>query len=120
MPPDAAKRAANAWRRIQDKPTSVIFTVPGSVAADGTKTPATELATQTVRLETDDRATVLAGDAGAAPVMQVIVFGIRSHASLADTNMAEGYRFRYAGDNFRIDDIILQIGELQGVAVAVA
>ena len=116
----AAVRAAAAWRRISDKPTSVVFTVPGSVAADGTVTPAADLAAQTVRLETDDRATMLLGDAGAAPVMQLIIFGIRGHATLPDTNMVEGYRFRHAGDNYRIDDIILTIGEIQGVAVAVA
>jgi hypothetical protein len=48
----------------------------------------------------------------------VTLFGIRNHSTLPDTNMAEGYRFVYAGDQYRIEDVILQIGEVQAIAEA--
>jgi hypothetical protein len=102
------ERAALAWARIQDKPSSVAFRTPVG----------TTLGAQTVRLEVDNRAQVIASAAGAAPQMRLVVFGIRDHATLPDTDMAEGYRFVYGGDQYRIDDIILTIGEIQGVATA--
>lgn len=97
-----------AWKRINDKPTSVTFR---------TSTGAT-VAAQTVRLEVDNRASVAESAAGAAPTMHLIVYGIRNHPTLDDTQMAEGYRFVYAGDQYRIADVILTLGEIQGVAVA--
>lgn len=133
----AGPRAALAWRRILDKPTSVAFRTPTG----------TELAEQTVRIEVDNRATMDSSAAGDAPKMTAIVYGVRDYplgeatgegqqpiglllalthtveaevgaVIVADTVMAEGYRFIYAGDQYRIDDIILQIGEIQGVATA--
>lgn len=100
-----AKRAANAWRRIQDKPSSVAFRKP-----DGTT-----LAAQTVRVEYDNRARVVESAAGAAPSRTLIVFGIRDHATLTDTDMAEGYRFVTGNDEYRCVDILLTLGEIQGV-----
>lgn len=104
----SAGRAADAWKRIQDKPTSVAFRTPAGVT----------LAAQTVRLEWDNRATLLSSVAGVAPRMQLIVFGIRGHATLADSDIREGYTFNYNNDSYRIGDIILQIGEIQGIATA--
>jgi hypothetical protein len=103
------KRAAAAWKRINEKPQSI--TLRTAVGVDR--------AAQTVRLEVDNRASESSSAAGAAPKMHVIVYGIRNHATLANTAMAEGDRFNYAGDAYRIVDIILQTGEIQGVAEAV-
>ncbi len=103
----SAPRAALAWARIQEKPTSVTFKTAAGVT----------LAAQTLRVELDSRASVITSAAGAAPQMGVVVFGIRGHSSLSDTVMAEGYRFVYGGDEYRIEDVILTIGEMQGVAV---
>lgn len=103
------ERAADAWQRINEKPTSVAFrNVAGTI-----------LAAQTVRIEVDNRASDNISAAGAAPKMHVIVYGIRNHATLANTDIKEGYRFVYANDEYRVIDIILTTGEIQGIAEAV-
>ena len=95
---------------------SVVFTVPRQVAADGTVTPETALAAQTVRLESDDTATTSEASAGVVPKRKVVIFGIKDHSQLADTDVEEGYRFRYAGDNYRVVDVLETIGERQAIA----
>lgn len=104
----AQKRAAHAWKRINEKPSTVTLRTAAGV----------NRAAQVVRLEVDNRASVAESVAGVAPTMHLIVYGVRNHATQADTVMAEGDRFVYAGDQYRIDDIILQMGEIQGVATA--
>lgn len=101
-------RAALAWRRINDKPTSVTFRTPAGVT----------LSTQTVRIESDDSAHEAMSDAGLAPERYVIIFGIRNHASLPDSDIAEGYTFVLNGDQYRIIDTILTLGEIQGTGEA--
>lgn len=101
-------RAAMAWRRIQDKPSSIAFRTPAGVV----------LAAQTVRIESDDRAMLVESDAGAAPRREVIIFGVRDHPEETDTDMAEGYSFVWNGDEYRVRDIILTMGEIQAVAEA--
>lgn len=102
-------RAAAAWRRIQDKPTSVTFRQP-----DGT-----DLAAQTVRLEYDDSVSESESPAGQGAVRKLVIFGIRNHATLADTDVAEGYRFNYLDDAYRVVDVIYTIGEVQAICEAV-
>lgn len=106
--PTAAGRAALAWARIQDKPTTIVL----KTAAGASR------AAQVVRVEVDNRAGIDSGPAGAGPLMTAIIFGIRGHSTLPDTLMAEGDRFVLGGDSYRIQDIILTTGEIQGVAVA--
>jgi hypothetical protein len=104
----APARAALAWRRINDKPTSIVLkNLAGS-----------PLAAQTVRLEFDNTDSAGASAAGAAPTMKLTIFGIRGHATLPDTNIGEGYRFNYLGDAYRVIDVIKTIGEIQGIAEA--
>lgn len=99
------ERAADAWQRINEKPSSVAFrNVAGTI-----------LAAQTVRIEVDNRASDNISAAGAAPKMKAIVYGVRNHATLANTDIKEGYRFVYANDEYRCVDIILTLGEIQGV-----
>jgi hypothetical protein len=107
-PISETERAALAWRRINDKPTSVAFKTAAG----------TTLSAQTVRLESDSNASQATSAAGLAPMRRVVVFGIRNHATVADTDMAEGYRFVYGSDQYRIVDIILTLGEVQGLAEA--
>lgn len=104
-------RAVQAWNRITDKPTSVVFRTPADV----------DLASQTVRIESDSNATENESTAGKAPTRKVIVFGVVNHpsSSIADTNMQEGYRFNYGNDQYRIMDVVVTLGELQGIAEAV-
>jgi hypothetical protein len=101
-------RAAAAWRRIQDKPTSVTFR----------KTNGTALSAQSVRLEWDDTATEAQSAAGVAPVRKLVIFGVKGHPdeSIVDTNIAEGYRFVFQDDEFRVMDVIYTIGEVQAIA----
>lgn len=101
-------RAADAWRRIQEKPTAVVLKTAAGV----------NRASQTMRLEVDNRASVGESAAGVTPRMNVILYGVRGHATLTDTAMAEGDRFNYLGDQYTIQDIILVPGEIQGVGVA--
>lgn len=100
-------RAAIAWTHIQDKPTSVAFQTPAGVT----------LAAQTVRVENDDTASSpvsLSGMSG--PMRYCIIFGIINHATLADTVMEEGYRFVLNNDEYRISDVIVTLGSIQGNA----
>jgi hypothetical protein len=99
------ERAADAWQRINEKPTSIVL----RTAAGATR------AAQTVRVEFDNTATPAESAAGVAPKRKVIVFGIRGHATLADTLMAEGDRFVLDGDELRCVDIIVTLGEIQGI-----
>lgn len=115
---DAPTRAARAWARIQRKPLPVVFTRPRRVLGDGTVIPETQLPAQVVRVESDDRASVVEGVAGVAPRRHVVVFGVRGHPTQPDTDMQEGYTFSAEGDPYRVTDVIVQPGEVQGIAVA--
>lgn len=99
------QRAALAWRRINDKPSSLAFK----------NTAGTVIAAQTVRVESDSTASPAESAAGAAPRRKVIVFGIKGHSTLADTDMKEGYRCVIGNDEYRCTDIIDTLGERQGV-----
>jgi hypothetical protein len=101
-------RAALAWRRIQHKPTEVVFRTSAGV----------DLVPQTVRLESDSGASERESAAGTGPTRKIVVFGVQGHPHIADTIIAEGYRFNYMNDQYRIIDVISTIGELQGVAEA--
>lgn len=114
-----AVRAERTWLRIQRDPVSVSFIKPRLVAGDGTVTPATALAAQTVRIAPDNRATPVEGVAGAAPRRHAIVYGVRGHpdAAVVDTDMEEGYTFQLDGDNYRCMDVILVPGGKQGLFI---
>lgn len=98
-------RAAEAWRRIQEKPMSVIFK-----NSAGSKLPG-----QVVRVESDNTATPSMSTVGTAPKRKVIVYGIKNHATLPNTDMKETYTFVYDGDQYRCIDIIVTLGEIQGI-----
>lgn len=107
-----ALRAAHAARRIADKfeeLTEVAFKNAAGTLLDA----------QEVRIESDNSATPAESAAGAAPKRKVIVYGIRDHATLPDTDIKEGYRFVYNGDEYRCVDVIDTLGERQGVFEAV-
>lgn len=99
------QRAALAWRRINDKPTSVTFRTAAGAS----------IAAQTVRIEYASSAAIDESAAGATPVMRVIIFGVRGHATIANTDIKEGYRVVVGTDEYRCVDVILTIGEIQGI-----
>lgn len=102
------QRAAAAYRRILDKPSSVAFKTPA-----GTTLPA-----QTVRIESDSAASAATSEAGMAPTRKVVIFGVRNHATQSDTDIKEGYRFISGNDEYRVTDIINTLGEVQALAEA--
>lgn len=103
------ERAALAYARILDKPSSVAFKTPAG----------TVLTAQTVRLESDNSASLAESEAGRAPRRKLIIFGVRNHATVTDTDMAEGYRFVSGNDEYKVVDIIETLGEVQGIAEAI-
>jgi hypothetical protein len=107
----AASRAQHAYKRIMDKPTVIVFRKPQPPGRPG------ELPAQTLRVEVNNRAALATSESGSAPAMGVVVFGWRDHPSLPDSDIAEGYTFVMGGDIYRIEDVILCLGEVQGVGV---
>ncbi len=113
-----AARAERVWIKIQRKPSSVIFTKPQVTLPNGTVTPATALAAQTVRVAPDNRATPVEGVAGAAPTRADIIFGVRDHpdATVIDTDIAVGYTARINSKEYRVTDVLLVPGGIQALA----
>lgn len=108
-----ASRAESVWRHIQRKASSVVFTKPKVVGvADPEVLPA-----QMVRVVRDNRPSMVRGEAGNAPRVQAVVFGVRDHpdAAIADTDMARGYTFRLDGSEYVCDYVNLVPGGKQGI-----
>jgi hypothetical protein len=97
-------RAADAWKRINDKPSSIVL------VRKGTARPA-----QTVRVEYDRGTGVGSevGDAGKSSRRGVIVFGIRGHETLPDTDIQRGDQFTLDGAQFKVIDVVHTLGEIQ-------
>lgn len=106
----AAYRASLAWRRINDRPTSVAFKKPGGAVLDA----------QTVRIEHLINLYQPQSAAGAAAVRRCVLFGVRDHATVADTDVASGYRFVSGADEYTVVDVIETPGEVQALAEAVS
>jgi len=102
---DTGMKAAEALRRISARPSQAVFRTPNG----------TRLASQTVRIESDNTATPGESTAGSAPVRKVIIYGIKNHPTLPNTDMKEGYVFVYEGDEYKCVDVITTRGEIQGV-----
>ncbi len=108
--PVGSERAVLAWRRIQDKPTSI------TINRDGVTHPA-----QTVRIEYNETGRVIMGEANSASaVRDVILFGVKNHPTVADTNLQYGDRFAYNGQIFKVVFVITTIGEIQANCEAIA
>ena len=77
-------------------------------------------ASQVVRIESDSRSSPIRSVAGLSPRRQVIVFGVKDHPdeSIVDTAMVEGWYFNFENDRYTIVDVIVTLGEIQGVAEA--
>jgi hypothetical protein len=100
-----ATRAALAYKRILDKKTDVAFRTPSG----------TILAAQPVRIESDSSASATMSTAGKSAARRVVVFGIRNHSSVANTDIQVGYRFVLNAEELRCVDVILTLGELQAI-----
>ena len=89
----ARQRAQDAWRRINNKPSSI------SLLRDDTLP---YLAAQTVRIEYSIAQREVSGAGGSTIVRGVTVFGIQGHASEADTDIERN-------DKFELDDELYQV-----------
>lgn len=114
----ASARAERVWLKIQRKPSSVVFTQPRRVAGDGTVTPESDLAAQTVRISQDSRATVVGGTAGDAPKHAVIVYGVKDHPDedVLDSDIDEGYTFTWDDDTYQVVKVWPVPGGVQALA----
>lgn len=101
--PKASQRAVYAWRRIQDKPTVI------TINREGVTLPA-----QTVRIEYNETERVMTGEAnGTSSSRDVILFGVKNHPTVADTDLKYGDRFAHNGQMFKVIFVITSIGEIQ-------
>lgn len=103
---DRRSRAILAWRNILDNPSSIAFVLP-----DGST-----LAAQTVKIESDNRASPMLSEAGESRRRNVVIFGVRSHPTVADTVILKGYIFNIGKDRYTVKDIVLPLGEVQALA----
>ena len=112
---DATVRAERAWRKILRKPITLVMTKPRTPSGGAVRLPA-----QTVRINSDNRASVIGGPAGMAPTRAVMVYGVVGHPTQPDNDIQEGYTFVLDGDAYRIVDIIPATpGEIQAQAAVV-
>ena len=100
-----AGRAARAWQRIQDRSTSITVYRAGI-----------PLDAQTVRIEFDSASANLRREAGEAAVKDVILFGVKDHPTVDDTDLAKNDEFKLADGSYRVIDVIEVPGEVQARA----
>jgi len=100
-----AARAAAAWERIQDEPTTIIVYRNGAAQAAQT----VRLVWQQARPDEGVSAT------GKAAIMQLVILGVRDHpdASVSDTDLAGGDRFVHDGQQYQVVDVVTLPGEVQ-------
>lgn len=105
--PNVGKRAVDAWRRINHRPSSVQF-IRNGVAQTA----------QTVRVEASNGGSEIAIAAGITGQQMAVVYGVKDHpdASVLDTDMERGDRFLYDGAMYLIKTVVNHNGEIQGFA----
>lgn len=107
---DTAQRAAAAWFRINRSPVTLTVERGGVV-----------LAAQTVRVEFSTTAPQEpSGATGWGAQQQVVIFGVRGHAAVADTDLKRDDRFSLDGLYYRVVAVITPPGEVQAHAEAVS
>jgi len=100
----ATNRAVDAWNRIQRNPTSITL-VRGAV----------EQSAQTVRIEFDNAVdSEYRGDGGGiSSGRDAVIFGVKNHPTVDDTDIQRGDRFAINGQQYRVIQTILVPGEVQ-------
>jgi hypothetical protein len=101
-------RAGMAWRRINDRPTSITIRRAGEM-----------LDAQTVRIEwsgyaREDEDADVAVDAMPG-VGRLTVFGVRGHPTVPDTDIQRGDRFVVGAADVEVIALMLPPGEVQAV-----
>lgn len=101
-------RAAEAWRRISDRPTSITIRRAGA-----------SLPAQTVRIEwggsaREDEDIEVAVDAMPG-VGRLTAFGVRGHPTVTDTDIQRGDRFTLGASEVEVIALLLPPGEVQAI-----
>lgn len=104
----AEDRAALAWRRINHRPTEITI-------RRGNGSSAEVLDEQTVRVEWDNAASINDGINTTRGTQRVVIFGIRDHAKLPDTDIRRGDQFSLNGVRYDVLSIMTPPGEVQAV-----
>ncbi len=104
-------RAASAWQRINSNP-AMKHSI--EVSRDGFSTFESP---QTVRIEflnSPKEMSITSGNGNARTIqIDCVVFGIRNHATLADTDILKDDEFGIDGIRYRVLDVLLFAGEKQ-------
>ena len=109
-PADESFYAARAWSLIQRKPQNIVL-------QRGT----TSLAAQTVRVTYSTEETPIEGMGGAQGSRRdVVVFGVKNHPTVTDTDIKRGDKFSYEDRLFKITDVITNLGSIQATGEAVS
>lgn len=100
----SSDRAVDAWNRILRNPSSVEF-VRGQTVLDA----------QSVRIEFDNQVkSEIKGDgAGTSSRRDAVIFGVKNHPSVTDTDIARGDKFAVNGQRYRVVQVIAVPGEIQ-------
>lgn len=102
-------RAQVQWARIQDKETDI------SLFRNGV-----ELSPQTVRIELYNTITDANDESGVASIRDAIVFGIRGHPTLDDTDIKVWDTFVYEDVEYTVRSVNLRvIGQVQAFCESV-
>lgn len=103
---NAQSRAASAWNRILDRPTEITINRNG-----------TDLPVQTVRLEVPPtpREIGVGGEPqlGLLGKKTVILFGIKDHPYLDDTDVQRNDRFVWQDESYDVTGVVEFPGEIQ-------
>ena len=102
--PQTSARASAAWRRIQDKPSAVTL-----------KRGTTLQTAQTMRVEIANSASEQRGVNATPGQYTAVLFGVRGHASVADTDIQRGDQVVLSGRLYEVVSVIETIGEVQAV-----
>lgn len=106
---DGTKRAIDAWGRIQKDPASITV-----VRED-----ASTLAAQTVRVVIETTRGDRVGDnIVSAATREAVVFGVKGHPTVADTDIRRGDQFRYKELLYKVHTVAEHPGEVQARAEA--
>lgn len=110
-PLDEDHRAALAWRRISEKPTTITL-----------KRGAATLDPQTMRVENSEASSMQRGNAGTGTLRDVVLFGVRNHpdVTVEDTDVQAKDRFVLNNIEYQVMDIVRTLGEVQARAEAVS
>lgn len=111
------RHAAAAWKRINDKPA---LDSEGNVGIR-LKRDGVMLAAQVVRIDVDSSSSPASSEAGMGAARKLTIFGVRGHATVADTDVLKGDRVVIGPVEYTVMSVNEQlIGEVQAYAEAIS